>query len=164
METQTLTFELDPLLVIGGFVLIIGITLGILIEGVRVERSYHKRQRWVKENQGITDRIGRGIGSVMRESELLVLLLQGVGYEVVQVKPDYGATKWTREELEQITGWTKETSEHGRDAVRLAMDYIDKIKQRTRPAPRKGLKNVSKKTNPKAAPSKTGVIRRIVWR
>jgi hypothetical protein len=100
----------------------------------------------------------------MRESELLVLLLQGVGYEVVQVKPDYGATKWTREELEQITGWTKETSEHGRDAVRLAMDYIDKIKQRTRPAPRKGLKNVSKKTNPKAAPSKTGVIRRIVWR
>ena len=51
METQTLTFELDPLLVIGGFVLIIGITLGILIEGARIERSYHKRQRWVKENQ-----------------------------------------------------------------------------------------------------------------
>ena len=51
MEAQTLTFELNPLLVIGGFVLIIGITLGILIEGARVERSYYRRQRWVKENQ-----------------------------------------------------------------------------------------------------------------
>lgn len=138
----------------------------LVIENAKLNKqTYHRHRRAGRQNQGVTDRIGRGIGSVQRESELLVLLLQGVGYEVVQVKPDYGAKKWSRAELEQITGYTDHTSEHGRDAVRLAMDYIDKQKQRSRPpAPRKGSKNVSKTANSGASKAKAGVIRRIVWR
>jgi hypothetical protein len=64
------------------------------------------------------DRFNQNVGSVKRETSLLIERFESLGYEVKKVKP-IRAPKWTQEQLTRYTGWTERTSQHGRDAARL---------------------------------------------
>lgn len=58
------------------------------------------------------------MGSVIRESELLIKGLRHVGYNVVECKPTR-EKKWDQQYFKRLTGWEKQANEHARDAARL---------------------------------------------
>jgi len=74
------------------------------------------------QNVHTLSKIARNIGHVTREAQLLVEGLRRLGYEVAEVKPLGKAKKAEddRRQFERLTGWTERTSQHGRDAGRLA--------------------------------------------
>lgn len=68
------------------------------------------------------DRFNQNVGSVKRETSLLIERFESLGYEVRKVKP-IKAKKWTAEQFQRYTGWKEKTSQHGRDAARLIYFY-----------------------------------------
>lgn len=80
---------------------------------------------WLNPNAALYGRtatashkIAANIGAVRRETALFVGELETDGYTVRKVSP-VKAKKWTQADLERYTGWTKQTSEHSRDAARI---------------------------------------------
>lgn len=63
--------------------------------------------------------IAQSVGGVKREATLFVEGLQRLGVAVIARKP-VRAAKWTAEDLKRITGVSARSSEHARDAARLA--------------------------------------------
>lgn len=63
----------------------------------------------------------QGAGSVKRDSTIWEDFCQDRGYEFTAVRPAPGATKWSAETFKRITGWSKRTSEHARDAAVLVL-------------------------------------------
>jgi predicted nuclease with RNAse H fold len=80
------------------------------------------RERKAKgENVNHAARMAQNVGQVMREAKLLAEGLRRCGYEVVEQKP-LGKAKNAaddRAQFERSTGWTKQTSQHARDAARI---------------------------------------------
>lgn len=66
-------------------------------------------------------------GGNAREAQLLAMCLRGRGYEVELVDPVH-EKKWDQKRFSLFTGSNKRTSEHERDAVRLASVYANKRK------------------------------------
>lgn len=64
--------------------------------------------------------IREGVGSIKRDCSIWAEYLADVGLPHLAVKPRAGATKWSAEQLETVTGWKGRTSEHARDAAALA--------------------------------------------
>ena len=63
-------------------------------------------------------------GGNVREAKLLVMCLTARGYDVVSVPPVH-AKKWDQKKFTLFTGSNKRTSEHERDAVRLAVHHAN---------------------------------------
>lgn len=72
------------------------------------------------------DRKAQNVGGVKRESKLLGEGLARQKYVVRYIKPIKGG-KWDASQLEQYTGWTKPTNQHGRDAARLVFNRGSRI-------------------------------------
>jgi hypothetical protein len=64
------------------------------------------------------DRFAANVGGARRETDLLIEGLELAGFTVRKVKP-VKAAKWTPDDLARFCKWTKQTSEHGRDAARI---------------------------------------------
>lgn len=67
----------------------------------------------------VRDRMCINIGMNRRESQLLAEALRRCGFSVAEVLP-VRAAKWTAEQLKRYLGITARTSQHVRDACRLA--------------------------------------------
>ena len=63
----------------------------------------------------------QGAGSIKRDCSVWESFLQSRGIEYKPVKPAAGATKWDAAKFARLTGWTKRTNEHGRDAAGLVI-------------------------------------------
>ena len=61
----------------------------------------------------------QGAGSIKRDSSIWQEFCEyhNVPYEAI--KPAAGSTKWDSEYFKKVTGWTKRTSSHARDAALL---------------------------------------------
>lgn len=70
----------------------------------------------------VRDKMCINIGANRRESQLLAEACRRLGYAVKEVLP-VRAKKWTAEQLARYLGITTRTSQHVRDACRLAFFY-----------------------------------------
>lgn len=61
----------------------------------------------------------QGAGSIKRDCTIWEEFCKSRNIPNTAVKPAAGATKWSATKFERITGWTKRTSEHSRDAALL---------------------------------------------
>jgi hypothetical protein len=61
----------------------------------------------------------QGAGSIKRDAVIWEDFLTDHGIQFRAVPPAKGATKKSQEQFRNITGWTKRTSEHARDAAML---------------------------------------------
>lgn len=61
----------------------------------------------------------QGAGSIKRDCTIWAEFLGAHGIAYRAVAPQAGATKWTAQAFERLTGWTGRTNEHGRDAAML---------------------------------------------
>lgn len=61
----------------------------------------------------------QGAGSIKRDCSVWESFLQSRGIKYRAVKPATGATKWDAGKFARVTGWTKRTNEHARDAALL---------------------------------------------
>ena len=77
------------------------------------------------------DRAARGIGQIDRDVVLWTELCRRLGLRCVCEAPQRRA-KWSAGELAAVTGWTARTSEHGRDAARLAWEWAQTTRARSR--------------------------------
>lgn len=68
------------------------------------------------------ERIAQGVGSNKSEARLLADGLERAGFVVIRMAP-VRSSKWTRRELEAIVGIAGRSSQHARDACRLAFRY-----------------------------------------
>ena len=68
----------------------------------------------------VRDKMCINIGGVRRESQLLAEALRRCGFNVSEVLP-VRAHKWTAEQLKRYLGIEARTSQHVRDAARLAL-------------------------------------------
>jgi predicted nuclease with RNAse H fold len=107
-----------------------GLTCGFMYSAantvVIIEVAHHApvfRERKAKGlNENHAARLAQNVGQVMREAKLLAEGLRRCGYEVIEQKPlgKKGKAADDRAEFERVTGWTKQTSQHARDAARMA--------------------------------------------
>ena len=67
----------------------------------------------------VRDKMAINIGAVRRESQLLAEACRRCGFAVLEVLP-VRAAKWTAEQLKRYLGIEGRTSQHVRDAARLA--------------------------------------------
>lgn len=61
----------------------------------------------------------QGAGSIKRDCSIWADFLGSLNIPYRAVKPGPGATKWNAEYFARVTGWTKRTSNHARDAAVL---------------------------------------------
>lgn len=69
----------------------------------------------------------QGVGSVKRDALIWDDWCQEQGFHYVMVHPKANATKLKPERFKQLTGYVKQTSEHGRDAAMLVFKRFFKI-------------------------------------
>lgn len=82
------------------------------------------RQRtWLPKEPTRSDYRGKlvGSGSIKRDSTIWEDFCTDSRIEYFKVKPAPGMTKWDAEYFAKVTGWTKRTSNHARDAALLVM-------------------------------------------
>lgn len=65
--------------------------------------------------------IREGVGSVKRDCTIWSEFLGRHNIPFLAVKPAAGSTKWPAEQFVKVTGWTKRTSNHARDAAVLVL-------------------------------------------
>jgi hypothetical protein len=72
---------------------------------------------------GPQSKVAANIGANAREGTLLAQRFADLGFDVWSVKPPKKAKKWDKDDLERETGYTGLSSEHGRDAARVAWRF-----------------------------------------
>lgn len=74
------------------------------------------------QNKHTLSKIARNVGQVTREAQLLVEGFKRRGFTVIEQKPLGKAKKAVDDmrDFERLTGWEGRTSQHARDAARLA--------------------------------------------
>jgi hypothetical protein len=91
---------------------------------VRYEDA-RQRRTWFGKLDAKAERYGagvrEGVGSVKRDAAIWEAYLRDLGVDFEAVKPAVGATKWPADHFQRVTGWTKRTNEHGRDAALLVL-------------------------------------------
>lgn len=97
--------------------------LSIYIENPNKNKPIFVKKGVTKEKaiseQLAYNRIAQNVGSNKRDAQLLIDFCKENSIEVVEIKPT--KKKVTREYFEKISGWTKPTSQHGRDAAMLIL-------------------------------------------
>lgn len=90
---------------------------------VRVVFEDARLRKWFGGRDANQRRYGAGVregaGSVKRDAKLWQEFCEFHGIEYQAVPPMRGATKWSAEKFQSITGWTGRTSSHARDAALL---------------------------------------------
>ncbi len=101
--------------------------VSVRVEVHRYCPTFRERKRGAG-SVGTLDRMARNVGQVTREATLLVEGLRRCGYSVVEVRPQgkikgddgkYDAEE-DRAQFLRLTGWQGQTSQHARDAGRIA--------------------------------------------
>lgn len=85
----------------------------IVIEVSTSPTVFHKAGSSLPANQTTAMRVG----GVLRESVLLAQGFELAGKNVVRVEPNGIAKKMSVEQFQKVTGWTKRTNQHCRDAA-----------------------------------------------
>lgn len=83
---------------------------------VRFEDSRQRRWFGSKGREAL-----QGAGSIKRDCSIWQEFCEAHGIKFTAVPPQTGATKWTVDYFQKLTGWKKRTSEHGRDAAALVV-------------------------------------------
>ena len=78
------------------------------------------------------EKISRNVGANMEHATLLIERFESLGYDVRAIKPT--KRKWSADTFKRETGYDKRTSEHARDAARLAWDFIPTLQIEARAA------------------------------
>lgn len=80
-----------------------------------------RKRRWIPDSHDIRREMGRrmGAGSVKRDAVIWEDFCRDLGITFNAIKPQAGATKLDAEVFARLTGWTKRTSNHSRDAAML---------------------------------------------
>lgn len=78
-------------------------------------------RKWFKQETSTSEYRGKlmGAGAAKRDAAIWEEFLTDYGIPFEARKPQPGGTKWNKEYWERVTGWTKRTSEHARDAALL---------------------------------------------
>ena len=63
----------------------------------------------------------QGAGSIKRDCTIWADFLGAHGIAYRAVAPSKGATKWTAEQFQRLSGWAGRTNEHARDAALLVV-------------------------------------------
>jgi hypothetical protein len=87
--------------------------------GFSLYHRFKEGAEHVKEG-GPRQKVAASIGANAREGTLLIQRLRDEGYLAYAVTPPRRDKKWDRDALGEETGWWEVTSEHGRDAARVA--------------------------------------------
>ena len=88
--------------------------------GVTVYFEDARQRTWFPKMTAAKDRARlQGAGSVKRDSTIWEDALTDWGIPFVAVPPKHNITKMTPQYFARLTGYTKRTSEHGRDAAML---------------------------------------------
>jgi len=86
----------------------------VVVEDTREEPIY-ARHRGV--GGGERDRLARRVGHTDFAAAQILLACEAAGMPAQSVKAVRGE-KWTAADLKRLTGWSRQTNEHGRDAAR----------------------------------------------
>ena len=86
----------------------------VVFEDARL-RTWFPRERSNAEYRGRL----MGAGAAKRDAAIWEEFLSDHGIPFEAHKPQPGGTKWNKDYWERVTGWTKRTSEHARDAALL---------------------------------------------
>lgn len=105
-----------------------GHNLTIVIEDVSANKTTFKRKglkKWadgkgIELNERITNKISRNVGSVMRETDLLIEWIERNGIKLIKSRPTKKSlTKLSSETYKNTTKEERETNQHERDASML---------------------------------------------
>ena len=69
----------------------------------------------------------QGVGSVKRDASIWDDYLKELGVEYEMVAPKRNVTKLTQERFKALTGWQKQTNEHGRDGAMFSLVAHDRV-------------------------------------
>lgn len=80
-----------------------------------------RQRKWLPQERSSAEYRGKlmGAGAAKRDAKIWEEFLTDHGIPFRMVPPRPGATKWSPERFGKLTGWTKRTSNHGRDAALL---------------------------------------------
>lgn len=90
---------------------------------VIIEDPYQNSPVWHgrNKNEAVKSKISERVGMNKREAQLIIEFCKNNGIEYKAVKPT--SSKWTAKELKAITGISKRTNQHVRDAIKLVYGY-----------------------------------------
>lgn len=86
-----------------------------------------RKRKWIPNSGDPRKEAGRrmGAGAVKRDAAIWEEFLIDEGIPYTAVAPRKGATKWSPGYFARVTGWSKRTSEHSRDAALLVYGRDD---------------------------------------
>ena len=92
--------------------------------GVSVVFEDARQRKWIPRERNLNEYRGKlmGAGAVKRDAAIWEEFLTDYGIPFEAHKPQPGGTKWNKDYWERVTGWTKRTSEHARDAALLVLN------------------------------------------
>lgn len=82
-----------------------------------------RKRQWFGSDKGRAQL--QGAGSIKRDAVIWEDFLKDKGIAFVAIPPVKGATKWSVLNFNQVTKWTKRTTEHARDAALLVYNRKD---------------------------------------
>ena len=93
-------------------------------KGVRVIFEDARLRTWFPRERSNAEYRGHlmGAGAAKRDAAIWEEFLTDYGIPFEAHKPQPGGTKWNKDYWERVTGWTKRTSEHARDAALLVLN------------------------------------------
>jgi len=96
------------------------IDITVVIEDVTQNRPTFNRGVY----GAVQNKISQNVGSNKRDCQLIIEWCEERGIKVVRLRPNKNSmTKKSAAYFRQQTGWTKKTSQHGRDAAFLVWQY-----------------------------------------
>lgn len=80
-----------------------------------------RKRKWIPKSRDLSQMKGRcqGAGSVKRDASIWEEFCKDNGIPYIAQAPGKGMTKWSAEAFGSITGCTRKTSDHARDAALL---------------------------------------------
>ena len=108
-----------------------GHTLTVVVEDVSANKTTFKRkgiEKWADDkgielNERITNKISRNVGSVMRETDLLIEWIERKKIKLIKSRPTKKSfTKLKSDTFNNITKLQQETNQHERDACGLVFE------------------------------------------
>jgi hypothetical protein len=88
----------------------------VFVEDARLVKNYHPGNKNIGRLQGV--------GSVKRDAGIWEDFLKEKGVSFLMIKPVSQNTKWSAEKFKKMTGWSKRTNNHTRDAGVLCLMNI----------------------------------------
>lgn len=90
----------------------------VRVEDARKRTWYGNKMSYNEERSKL-----QGVGSIKRDCSIWEDFLSDIGVNFEMVPPKRNITKLTSEQFKRITGYTKRTNEHSRDAAMLVYGF-----------------------------------------